>query len=460
MPSLDKELAPFMRSSALRDVDVAVQVVHVDSGDELFSVDADEPLAPASTMKLVTTATALRELGPTWRFKTKIKVVGDIQDGVLDGSVYVRGEADPTLVIEKLWKLAYDLKLQGVEEITGNVVFDASYLDLDYTLPGWDKAVDMEDGPTYFPPIGALSLNYNTVAVLVGPGAAAGKAARVQLETPARDVIRLKNDVSTGDEGSRRSLDIERALASDHVSLVVSGSVPAKSSTDRYYRTVGDPLAYFMGAMSVVFEQVGIKVRGEFVRGAVPEDARTLVELTSPPLSTVLFDINKYSNNFMAEIVLRTLGAQKRGVGTNAAGVEVVRGYLTAIGVPAAGVVIKNGSGLSRDTRLAPEHLTAVLVDMARDPKVSPEFVASLSIAGRDGTLRRRMTDTEGAVRGKTGTLSGVHCLAGYVETRDREQLAFVFLANEVRGSVTRVKDLQDGFVERLSELDLGALER
>jgi D-alanyl-D-alanine carboxypeptidase/D-alanyl-D-alanine-endopeptidase (penicillin-binding protein 4) len=282
----------------------------------------------------------------------------------------------------------------------------------------------------------------------------------VLLETPARDVLRLTNAVTTGDDGSRRNLDIERDAAPDHVELKVTGSVPAKSGTDRYYRTVGDPLAYFMGAMSEIFSQVGIKVQGEFIRGTVPEDARTLVELSSPPLSTILFDINKYSNNFMAETILRTLGAHKSSLGTNEAGLAVVRGYLTSIGVPAEAVVIKNGSGLSRDTRLAPEHLTAVLVDMARDPKVSPEFVASLSIAGRDGTLRRRMTDTEGAVRGKTGTLSGVHCLAGYVETRDHEQLAFVFLANEVRGSVARVKDLQDSFVEHLSELDLGALER
>ncbi len=456
--AFEELLAPVTQQRAWRDSRTAVQVVDVATGEVVFTRDADRGLIPASTMKAVTAAAALSSLGPSYKFKTTVHADGGIDSvGTLHGDLYIEGGGDPTFVVEKLWKLVYDLKIDGLTKIDGDVVFDESFFAGPYPLQGWDKKEDVERGPSYFSRQSALSLNFNTVAIVVAPGAETGGGARVQLETPASPYVEVVNEVVTGESGSYRRLSIEREVADDgHMVFTVTGSMPSGAAAARYYRTVEDPTAHFQAAFLEMANRHGIAVTGRGRRGVTPPDTRTLWELNSPPLASILMDMNKYSNNFMAEQVLRTMGAEANDgqAGDTEAGLAVVRDYLTSIGVPQDSYTIVNGSGLSRDSSIPPSLLTAVLLDMAADTAAGGEFRSSLAIAGADGTLWKRLRDEPGRVRGKTGTIDGVHCLTGYAESADGALYAFAFLSNNIRGGISQVKKLHDAMARELIEVD------
>ncbi len=445
-------LGPITRDRLFRVCQVGLQVTDVTTGQPVFSHRAEHGLVPASTTKVLTAAVALRTLGPAHRFTTDVFATGEVDAaGVLDGDLYVQGHGDPTLVVEKLWKLVYDLKVEGIREIRGDVVFDEGYFDTEYQLPGWTKPRDLREGPSYFATSSALSLNFNTVALVVAPGTEVGQAARVGLETPASRYVTVENEVLTGPVGSRRRLDIDREATEGGMTFTVTGVVPADDTVKKYYRTVADPTAHFMAAWQDLEETHGIAVKGRHRRGSVPAAARLLYQHRSVPLTAVLMDMNKYSNNFMAEQVLKTVGAETAGLpGTTAKGLDVARGYLDELGVARDTYTLVNGSGLSRDASLPPDLLTRVMVDMARDPRVGAEFRTSLSIAGWDGTLWARLREDPARVRGKTGTIDGVHGLTGYVTAADGHLYAFSFLVNDLRGGASPARRLHDRFLRRM----------
>jgi D-alanyl-D-alanine carboxypeptidase/D-alanyl-D-alanine-endopeptidase (penicillin-binding protein 4) len=450
--ALTAVLEPLTGDRLFRDAEIAVQVVDVKTGEQVWARDADAGLNPASTTKILTAATALKTLGPSYSFTTIVYGATEPDGaGVIDGPLYVKGGGDPTLVVEKLWKLVRDLELAGVTKVDGDLVLDESFFGDDHRLVGWDKRRDIERGPSYFPALSALSLNFNTIAIVVRPGAESGKPAIVLPETEADGYVTIDNQMTTTRAGTRPRVQMEREVAKDGtVSFLMEGSVPVGDRVRRYYRTVADPTAYFGAAFRAICADRGIEVTGRTRTGVVPDSAEPLVSLSSPPLTNILMDMNKYSSNFMAEQVLRTVGAETKGVGTTAAGIEVMREYLEGLGLDPKSYQLINGSGLTRDAVIPPSVLTAVLVDMAHDEQVGHEFTTSLSIAGRDGTLRRRLEDEAGRLRGKTGTLDGVHCLAGYVESGDGGRYAFAFLANDFRGGSYRVKKVHDRFARMM----------
>jgi D-alanyl-D-alanine carboxypeptidase/D-alanyl-D-alanine-endopeptidase (penicillin-binding protein 4) len=455
--TLASALATVEQDPIFTDATVSVQVVNVRTGEEVYHWGEDRALLPASVMKVLTTATALRELGPNYKFQTHLLIDGEIgSDGVLDGSVYLRGQGDPSMVVERLWRMALDLKMRGVREIRGDIVFDASYFADGALIPGWFKAEDVADPPTYFPSLGALSVNYNLHAFVVRPGAAQGAPAQVDIEFPSPQVV-IVNKLVTGSAKSRAWTKVERELDEETKSIVTytfTGNVPVGSDADTIYRPVHDPLANYMAVFESVVAQHGLKVGGRYRAGVTPAGAERLLRSDSEPLAEIVATTSKQSNNLFAEHVLRVLGAEKHGgPGTTEKGLRSVNAYLTRLGVAGDGVVLVNGSGLSRDIRLRPSVVDAVLMDMARDPAVSAEFMASLSVAGRDGTLwsRFREEGMDGRVRGKTGTLDGVHCLAGYVRAADDELYAFTFLVNDIPGVAARARKAHDRLVGTLA---------
>ncbi len=458
-PSVDVLLEPLLKDRLFAVADLGVQFVNIRTGEEVFAKNADKAMIPASTMKVLTAATALKRLGPGYRFTTDILLDGEVDGaGKLQGDLIIRGHGDPTFVVEKLWKLVYDIELFGIREIEGDVIFDDSFFDAVAALPGWDKEADEREGPTYFATLGALSLNTNTAALVIRPGAAVGASAKVQFETPSGDYLALDSQMKTGASGSRYWFDINRETEDDKLKFVVTGSVPAGQVVEREYRTVLDPTAHFMGAFHDMMRQRGITISGRYRRGSTPSSADIAMQVRSQPLSQILADMDKYSYNFHAEQVLKAVGAEVLGPpGTTQKGLDVVRSYLAELGVEGSGVRLVNGSGLSRDVRMAPSVLTALLMDMAHDPKVGSEFAATLAIAGVDGTLARRLKEEPARLRGKTGTLDGVHCLAGYLDAADGERYAFAFLANGDRATSATVKALQDRFARALLQAPPGA---
>jgi D-alanyl-D-alanine carboxypeptidase/D-alanyl-D-alanine-endopeptidase (penicillin-binding protein 4) len=432
---------------------VSLQVVNVRTGEEVYAWGEDKQLVPASTMKLLTIAAALRALGPDFRFPTWFLHDGELgSDGRLVGNLYVKGQGDPTMVVERMWRIAQDLRNRGVREVQGDIVFDDSYFSGTTMIPGWNKEEDLENGPTYFASLGALSVNYNVATIVVRPGAGAGQPAVVELDTPTSAVV-VESQVTTGRKGSSPRIGIERTLDEETGKITtfkLTGTYPAEGDTQFYYRTIADPLGNYIGALQSVFKQQGIKVSGRWRPGATARDAKLLYKAESVSLTEIVATTSKHSNNFMAEQILRSVGAERYGLpGTTESGLRVVGDYLTSLGIPASEYHLVNGSGLARDLMLRPSTLNGVLLDMYRSPEVGPEFVASLSVGGRDGTLWSRFRDEAmaGRVRGKTGTLAGVHCLSGYVHASDDETYAFTFLVNEVEGALSRVRKAHDRLV-------------
>lgn len=430
--------APLLEEPILKTADVGLQVVNIRTGEEVYAWGADEALVPASTMKVLTAATALRNLGTAWRFRTELLTDGEInEDGVLEGNLYVRGNGDPTLVVEKAWKMLRDLQVEGVVEINGDVLFDDTYFAGPSLIPGWDKPVDVTNGPAYFAPLSALSMNFNTVDLVIAPGPAVGELARVQMGT-ASDAIAIESTIETVKAGRRPWIRIQREVPKrGPVKFSLEGRIALDDDIHRYYRSVGEPLPFTIGVFKDLLRREGIKVTGKLKAGEVPEDnedeMKVLVALASQPLSEVLNHTVKYSSNLMAEQVLRAVGAEVYGdPGTTDKGLAAVRSYLTSLGIPEDEYTVVNGSGLTREARLRPAHLNAVLVDMFHDPLLSPEFLTALSVSGVDGTLRRRFDDDEevARVRGKTGSLNSVYCLSALARAADDETYAFTLLVN------------------------------
>jgi D-alanyl-D-alanine carboxypeptidase/D-alanyl-D-alanine-endopeptidase (penicillin-binding protein 4) len=454
---LDKVLGPILNDSALRGTEYGVQVVNVNTGEEVFARNADLALAPASVMKVLTAAVALRELGAGYRFSTYASSSAEMtNEGTLAGDLYVQGFGDPTLVTEDIWRLVYDLWLAGIRTIEGDVIFDDSHFDDKRLISGWRKDVDMANGPAYFAPLGALSVNFNTVCIVVGPGPETGQKASVLLETP-QDSVKVVNEVKTGPRRSRPRFTIERTVRGrKRVQLKVSGSVPIGARPTRFYRSIADPISQFQAIFKGHLEDREIAVSGEYREDDAPDGLSMLARHESAPLPAVLARMNKHSSNFMAEHVLKAVGAEvEEGEGSTRNGLDVIQAYLESLGAHAEEFKLVNGSGLSRDALLRPSHVNSVLIDMAQDRVVGPEFLASLSIGGIDGTLwtRFRGEGIEGRVRGKTGSLNHVNALAAYVDGGDGELYAFTFFVNDIPGSSRAVRRLHSRFGRALLEL-------
>lgn len=459
---LSAVLDPLQSDRLFRDAQIGIQVVNAATGEEVYAYAADEAYVPASVMKVITTAAALRTLGPAWSFTTAVLQEEDAEideDGALQGDLYIWGGGDPSLVVEDLWRIARDLRLAGVRSVQGDLVFDREYFDNEILIAGWNKKADITNGPAYFSPISALTVNYNTTCLVVAPGPEAGGPARVELETPT-DLFTIVNNVTTGRVGSRPWMTIEREVdwRSGEIEFTLEGNIPLEELPWRYYRAVADPSLHFAAVFRAMLAAHDIDVSGSDRFARAPSGTTVLVSHRSQSLGALLALMNKNSSNIIAEQVLKAIGAEVHGVpGTTEKGLMVVRDYLSSLGIDPAEFNLLNGSGLSREQVMRPTQITAVLLDMYHDPLLAPEFLASLSVGGQDGTLRRRFSEEGqvGKVRGKTGSVNGVYCLAGFIQGGDGEVYAFAFLVNGFRRSSRPVRRLQDRFGEAIIELSM-----
>jgi D-alanyl-D-alanine carboxypeptidase/D-alanyl-D-alanine-endopeptidase (penicillin-binding protein 4) len=437
---VERALSAIVDGSPLARARAGILAVEVDTGEVVYAHDADALLNPASNVKLVTSAAALARLGPGFRFATEFLVDPGAAAGPIVKSLYVRGKGDPTVVTERLWAIAGELEHLGLGRI-GEIVVDDGYFDAVRCGPGYDQ----ETGDrAYLAPAGALSLNFNTVAIHVRPAARRGARGVVELE-PASDHLELENRVVTVPAGGPRRIKVSAIARAGRQRIVVEGRVPLGSRPQAVWRRIDEPAVYLGSTLARLLELRGVKV-GRVRPGAVPAGARLVHVAESDTLGEIVRRLNKTSNNFVAEQLLKTLGAERSGApGTWASGVAAVEEFLAEVGIPRGSYVMKNGSGLNDTNRFSPRQLVTLLRAMwARFP-LQAEYVSSLPVAGRDGTIRWRMEGTEavGRLRAKTGTLENVTSLSGYVEDGAHHTLAFAVLVNDVpaRGPVVRAVD-------------------
>ncbi|QLF94848.1 D-alanyl-D-alanine carboxypeptidase/D-alanyl-D-alanine-endopeptidase [Pseudomonas sp. ABC1] len=398
-------------------------------------VNADVSVNPASTMKLVTTYAALEMLGPTHQWRTEFYADGPLKDGVLNGNLYLKGGGDPKLNMERLWLLLRDLRANGVRQVTGDLVLDRNYF-VQPELPQFD-----DDGGDSNKPylVGPDSLLVNLKAMRFVARNDAGKV-EIAVEPPIA-TVRIDNRVQSLPAAKCPGWPevvynpIKNADGSE-VTVVVSGKLHVGCSSQTYL-SVLDHQHYAAGAVRAIWKELGGNVQGHDRLGTVPKDARLLARALSPDLVEIIRDINKYSNNTMARQLFLSLGASFRNDadGDDAkAAQRVIRQWLAKNKMISPHLVMENGSGLSRAERVSARELGAMLQNAWRSPYAA-EFISSMPIAARDGTMRKRLLNTgvAGQAHIKTGTLNTVRAIAGYSRDKHGDVWAVVAILNHPR---------------------------
>jgi D-alanyl-D-alanine carboxypeptidase/D-alanyl-D-alanine-endopeptidase (penicillin-binding protein 4) len=423
--ALKKTLLELAQRAPFKDARLGVQLVSLDDGSVVFSKDADALMNPASNVKLVTAAAALSRLGPEYRFDTEFLVEPGPSDRVR--TLWVRGKGDPSITTERLHAMASELVHLGLREV-GDLVLDDTWFDPERLAPGFEQEISDR---AYTAPTGALSLNANAVGVYLRASSPGGRAV-VELEPPS-EYFEVVNQAAGASSRARRA-SVSSQWTGSAQRITVRGTVPV-SGEWAVWKRIDNPPMYFGYTFKKVLEMHGIRVRGKTKLGTVPERARVLYVSQSETFDLVLKRMNKYSSNFVAEQLLKTLGAEVKGPpGSTANGVSVAEEFLEReVGIPRGSYILRNGSGLNDTNRFTPRQLAQLLKIMWDRFPLAPEYLSSVGIAGKDGTLRYRFEGSEavGRLRAKTGTLENVSALSGYVQSVGGERFAFSVIVND-----------------------------
>lgn len=440
---LQAEISAILSDPLLASSNVGIKVVSVTTGEVLYDAGANKLYHPASTIKLLTAAAALVKLKPNYRFHTTL-YAEDIEEIRVQGNIYLKGRGDPLFAIEDLAKMIETLAQSGVKEIDGDIVVDDTYFDDVPKGKGWM----WDDGPIggYYSHQSALTINHNGVMVTVSPGTEVGEPVRLKLNPPT-EYLKVVNNATTVAASENTTLHIERQTKPVPANvLTIRGSMPVSQEKVRRQVDIINPALFCGTLLKEVLARNGITVQGEIRQGTVADDVTEIGVHTSLPLSLIVRRMNKRSDNLIAELLLKTIGAEMIGPpGTSQKGLQVINEFLSETGI-ATQSTLADGSGVSRYNLLSASMLTNLLGHMFHDFSVMPEYVMSLPVAGVDGTLLWRMKDSrsEGVLRAKTGTMRGVTTLAGYAMTADSEILAFAMLMSHYVGSSNPRRALQD----------------
>ena len=427
------KLAPILERSKIAPGSYGVEIRSLADGKLLYSANADRGFNPASTIKVLTAATSLSKFGPNHRFQTTVLRSGN--------DLCLKGGGDPWLVNETMWNLVEEVRRAGVHRIKGDLVADESLFP---TSMDHSEEFEGDSDRAFTASASALSANFNSLTINVEPGNP-GKTGQVSLDPPL-SFFDLKNRTRTSSNGEA-TLGAKLHRSGEKIEVVVSGAIPAGRKRVTLYRSVADPPRYAAHLFVEHFRRAGDVLEGKIRVGSCPENAQEILKFDSVPLSMVVFGLLKFSNNFIADMLVRNLGEEH----TVQSGLGEIRRWLTSVQVGGERGVLENGSGLSRETRISAASLVAALRGALNDFRFAPEFLAALPISGTDGTFRRRLknSDASAQVRAKSGQISGVVSLAGVAQTHSG-QVVFAFLFNDVSGRESAIRDLEDRLLEKI----------
>jgi D-alanyl-D-alanine carboxypeptidase/D-alanyl-D-alanine-endopeptidase (penicillin-binding protein 4) len=456
-PALPPEVAQALQRARVPEEALSVVIEEAGTGRSVLAWQEDRPVNPASLMKLVTTYAALDRFGPAWSWRTPVWLLGEVRDGVLEGSLVIRGSGDPTLVLERVWLMLRRVQQLGVREIRGDIVIDSSAFELPDGNPG---DFDGEALRPYNTRPDALLLNFKTVTFGFVPDAATGRARVTQ--TPAlagaevdRSVPLLPGPCSDWRTGLKAQFNPDGSTR-------FTGGFPTACGELAWPVADPQPRSYNARLLEGLWREMGGQLTGRVREAAAPLDRAPNFELVSPALAEVVRDINKHSNNVMAQHLFLTLGLEPtapaapaatpaatlaatpgavsgtpgRSTNLERARAAVMRWLDARAGAGAAGVVLGNGAGLSREGRI-PAALMARLLQQAWSSPVMPELMSSLPVSGLDGTLRRAQMQA-GRAHLKTGSLRDVSGLAGYVLSDSGRRYVLVAIVNHANAAAAR----------------------
>lgn len=449
--ALAAEIDRILNSSQTEPTRFGIFVTSLSDGRVIYSHDADKLFVPASNMKVYTTAVALDLLGADYRWRTSVYGNKPDPNGTISGDVILYGRGAPDLISKtkgdapSLTKFADQLYQVGVREIRGNIIGDASYFRGELFGLGWQ----WNDLQWYFgAEPSALSVNENTVEVTIAPSNKKGSAANVVVN-PNDNYVHLTNGANTAESDAPTTIGIIRDLSGNDIR--VWGDFPVSGRAFSAFLSVHDPALWAATLFKQALTDRGIKVSGK-VRSRDfrvtenekfdPQKSFELVYQDSEPLGEIIRRTNKESNNLFAELLLRTVGKERGSLapdpdskknaarGDDQAGSAVVKYWLQQKGIPSEAIQLRDGSGLSRLDLITPEATVRLLMAIAQSQGAAT-FHNSLPIAGKDGTLESRLKKYEGRIFAKTGTLTYVHSLSGYADTRGGEVMVFSILSND-----------------------------
>ncbi|MCI0706640.1 MAG: D-alanyl-D-alanine carboxypeptidase/D-alanyl-D-alanine-endopeptidase [Ignavibacteriae bacterium] len=427
-----------------------IKIVSLKTGETLYERNSQMLLRPASNMKLLTTSTAIGLLGKDYQFRTAILTDTVLSPDTLHGNLYLKGYGNPDLKSADLDSLIAQIKWAGIKAVTGNIVSDVQYFDDLYWGAGWM----WDDEPYEFEAfITPLSINDNCVRIKVTPGVNPGDTVSVSVE-PVTSYVKLMNTATTVTDTALVPLNVTRLFKERLNTIIVDGQMLASSRPREYVLSVWQPELYASHLLKETLEDNGIAVNGSAQIGIAPMEAREIATHTWG-FDSVVVNLNKVSDNLSAENTLKTLGAFQRGLpGTAENGIYETKLFLSQFGIDTTKFLMVDGSGVSHYNLLTAEMLVQLLTGMAQRPDLFPLFYESLPIAGVDGTLSSRMKGTlaEGNLKAKTGSISGVSSLSGYVTTRDGEMLAFSILMQNFLEGTRAYRMVQDSIGARLAE--------
>ena len=443
----DAALKSLLRAPALRGARLGVVVISLQTGETVLERSSERLMIPASNQKILLAATALAHWGPAKRFETPVLTDGSIaENGVLEGTLWIQGLGDPSLVSESLWKLAEEIRLLGITQVRDGIAVDASYFDGMRFHPDWEPL----SSRAYHAPTSAFAANYSSCRIEVTPASKVGKPARVSV-APFTPYFRVRSDVLTGAKAGPLQLELDSLPDGSGDRVRMRGLIAQGAKPKTYWRAISLPEHYAANLLRTQLETQGVRVSGPIRVGRVPPSARELLRFQGEPLDQIIRKLNKFSNNFIAAQLIKGLGAEVHGApGSWRKGIRVVEAHLRGIGINGAQAILADGSGLSPRNRVSAETLARVVRDATLRFDSGPEFLASLPLGGLDGTLEDRMNGSETSVRGKTGHLRHVSSLSGLLP-RGGEWLVFSILVNGARGSSTDVDAAIDAFIAELA---------
>jgi serine-type D-Ala-D-Ala carboxypeptidase/endopeptidase (penicillin-binding protein 4) len=435
---------------------IGINVCEAATGDNLYHHNAGTRLHPASNMKLLTAAAALETLGKDYVFATEIWVDGEIIDHELQGNLYIKGMGNPTLLPKDLEQFADQLyHLHGITSISGHVIADDTWFDDVRLSPDmcWD-----DEHFYYGAQVSALTLSPNTdfdagtVMIEVLPGTEDGEGVRVSV-FPETAYVQIENQAITVDEEAKETEELKIVRRHGENIITINGKLAVGSEPIKEWIAVWEPTRYVLQVFSEKLTQAGILLNGRKEIGRVPEHAKRLIHHTSMPLAELLIPFMKLSNNGHAEILVKEMGKQVKGEGSWEAGMDVLVTEVAKLGVEPAAVLLRDGSGLSHVTLIAPNQLNNLLFHVQSKPWFDA-FYHSLPIGGQPdrmvgGTLRERLVGLK--VHAKTGTIFGVSTLSGYLQTESGKRLIFSIMLNNLLDEEDG-PEIQDKLIELLAQ--------
>lgn len=438
--ALPQEVRKLLQKYQIPSKNLSISVKDLSSGKTLISHNIDTSRNPASTMKLLTTYAALKELKPNFSWKTEAWMRGSYKDGVLDGDLILKGYGDPFLVHEKYWKFVQGIRDKGLQKITGDIIIDNSYFKIPKTDPG---EFDNRPFRTYNAIPSALMYNFQATRLLFRPDK---EHKRIDIiPYPWIPEYSYTNRVEYSSKRCARKHH-RPSVSRAKNKIMISGSYSAQCGQQYILRAISEPDEHAYNAFRDFWRGMGGELAGQLKKGKVSKADQRFHTYYSDSLGNQIRVINKWSNNVMTRQLLLTLGAKKFGEpGTLEKGRAAILEVLEENNIDHQGIIIDNGSGLSRIARITARQHMQLLQKAWIDPFM-PEFMSSLALSGLDGTMvkRFRKDDQRGRSHMKTGTLRNSKAIAGYMLTRNGKWLAVVIHHNGPKIGGGRGSRIQD----------------